>query len=151
MKKATVFLRRSSSSGTKGNNDERGARVEGKVVEVAQKGWKSRRFSHLGRRAGSGYPRSDGQRVRIPTESFKKDGASSAGSDLAKSRVGAEIGAAMERQPGVEGRGYRGRELVERKAQPMFCYPGQASRDTGGDRITFPPGYRTIPSLKRLQ
>ena len=40
-------------------------------------------------------PRFNGQRVRIRTESFKKDGASSAGSDLAKIGVGAAIGAAI--------------------------------------------------------
>jgi outer membrane biosynthesis protein TonB len=72
---------------------ERGARVEGQVVEAQQPG-RAGGPSHLGVELVR-LSTSDGQRVRIRTEPFKKDGASSAGSDLAKIGVGAAIGAAI--------------------------------------------------------
>jgi hypothetical protein len=72
---------------------ERGARVEGQVVEAQQPG-RAGGPSHLGIELVR-LSTSDGQRIRIRTESFKKDGASSAGSDLAKIGVGAAIGAAI--------------------------------------------------------
>ncbi|MGB6943434.1 MAG: hypothetical protein WBE37_13625 [Bryobacteraceae bacterium] len=70
---------------------ERGARVEGRVVEAAQAG-RVKGASHLGislvRLATS-----DGQYVRVRTEPFVKDGASSTGTDAAKVGAGAAIGA----------------------------------------------------------
>lgn len=70
---------------------ERGARVEGRVVDAAQAG-RVKGTSHLGisivRLATS-----DGQYVRVRTESFVKDGASSTGTDAAKVGAGAAIGA----------------------------------------------------------
>jgi len=72
---------------------ERGARVEGQVVDAERPG-RAGGPSHLGVELVR-LSTSDGQRVRIRTESFKKDGASSAGSDLAKIGVGAAIGAAI--------------------------------------------------------
>jgi hypothetical protein len=72
---------------------ERGARVEGQVVDAQQSG-RAGGPSHLGIELVR-LSTSDGQRVRIRTEPFKKDGASSAGSDLTKIGVGAAIGAAI--------------------------------------------------------
>jgi hypothetical protein len=72
---------------------ERGARVEGQVVDAERPG-RAGGPSHLGVELVR-LSTSDGQRVRIRTESFKKDGPSSAGSDLAKIGVGAAIGAAI--------------------------------------------------------
>lgn len=72
---------------------ERGSRVEGKVVE-AERPARAGGASHLGIELVR-LATSDGQRVRIRTEAFKKDGASSAGSDFAKVGVGAAIGAAI--------------------------------------------------------
>jgi hypothetical protein len=72
---------------------ERGARVEGRVAE-AMPATRAGGPSHLGIELVR-LSTSDGQRVRIRTEQFKKDGASSAGSDLAKIGVGAAIGAAI--------------------------------------------------------
>jgi hypothetical protein len=72
---------------------ERGARVEGQVVDAERPG-RAGGPSHLGIELVR-LSTSDGQRVRIRTESFKKDGASSAGTDLAKIGVGAAIGAAI--------------------------------------------------------
>ena len=72
---------------------ERGARVEGQVVDAERPG-RAGGASYLGVELVR-LSTSDGQRVRIRTESFKKDGASSAGSDLAKIGVGAAIGAAI--------------------------------------------------------
>ena len=72
---------------------ERGARVEGRVAEAqppGRGGGSSRLDVELVRLSTS-----DGQRVPIRTEPFKKEGASSAGSDLAKVGVGAAIGAAI--------------------------------------------------------
>jgi hypothetical protein len=72
---------------------ERGARVEGQVVDAERPG-RAGGPSHLGVELVR-LSTSDGQRVRIRTEPFGKDGASSAGSDLAKIGVGAAIGAAI--------------------------------------------------------
>jgi hypothetical protein len=72
---------------------ERGARVEGQVVDAERPG-RAGGPSHL-RLELIRLSTSDGQRIRIRTEPFKKDGASSAGTDLAKVGVGAAIGAAI--------------------------------------------------------
>jgi len=72
---------------------ERGARVEGRVVEAERPG-RASGSSHLGVELVR-LSTSDGQRIQIRTEPFKKEGASSAGSDLAKIGVGAAIGAAI--------------------------------------------------------
>ncbi len=70
---------------------ERGARVEGRVVDSAQAG-RVKGASHLGisivRLATA-----DGQNIRIRTEQFVKDAASSNGTDAAKIGGGAAIGA----------------------------------------------------------
>ena len=70
---------------------ERGARVEGRVVDATPAG-RVKGASHLGisivRLATS-----DGQYVRVHTEPFVKDGASSTGTDAAKVGAGAAIGA----------------------------------------------------------
>lgn len=72
---------------------ERGARVEGKVIDAQQAG-RARGSSHLGisivRLATS-----DGQNIRIRTEPFTKDGSSSGASDAAKVGAGAAIGAVI--------------------------------------------------------
>lgn len=72
---------------------ERGARVEGRVVEAEQAG-KVKGASHLTIELVR-LSTSDGQRIRIRTEPFKKEGVSSTGSDLAKIGAGAAIGAAI--------------------------------------------------------
>ena len=72
---------------------ERGARVEGRVVEA----------QHPGRATGSSrlgveiieFSSSDGQRIRVRTATFKKDAGSFNGSDWAKVGAGAAIGAAI--------------------------------------------------------
>jgi hypothetical protein len=72
---------------------ERGSRLEGRVVDTGQ----------AGRMTGNSklevvlvrLSTSDGQRIRIHTESFKKDGGSSTGGDVAKIGAGAAIGAAI--------------------------------------------------------
>lgn len=70
---------------------ERGARVEGRVVDASQAG-RVKGASHLGisivRLATA-----DGQNIRIRTEPFVKDAASSTGTDAAKIGGGAAIGA----------------------------------------------------------
>ncbi len=70
---------------------ERGARVEGRVVDATPAG-RVKGASHLGisivRLATS-----DGQYVRVRTEPFVKDAASSTGTDAAKVGAGAAIGA----------------------------------------------------------
>lgn len=70
---------------------ERGARVEGRVVEASQAG-RVKGASHLSisimRLATA-----DGQNIRIRTEPFVKDAASSTGTDAAKIGGGAAIGA----------------------------------------------------------
>lgn len=70
---------------------ERGARAEGRVVEIAQPG----RVSGSSRLAIAlvRISTSDGQNVRIRTEEFKKDGTASTGTDAAKIGGGAAIGA----------------------------------------------------------
>ena len=70
---------------------ERGARVEGRVVDASQAG-RVKGASHLGisivRLATA-----DGQNIRIHTEPFVKDAASSTGTDAAKIGGGAALGA----------------------------------------------------------
>lgn len=70
---------------------ERGARVEGRVVDTTQAG-RVRGVSHLGisiiRLATA-----DGQNVRVRTEPYVKDGPTSTGTDAAKIGGGAVIGA----------------------------------------------------------
>lgn len=70
---------------------ERGARVEGRVVDTTQAG-RVKGVSHLSislvRLATS-----DGQNVRIRTEPYVKDGPTSTGTDAAKIGAGAAIGA----------------------------------------------------------
>ena len=70
---------------------ERGARVEGRVVDAGQAG-RAKGASHLGisivRLATA-----DGQNIRIRTEQFVKDAASSNGTDAAKIGGGAALGA----------------------------------------------------------
>jgi hypothetical protein len=72
---------------------ERGARVEGRVVDATQPG-RGGGSSHLGisivRLATA-----DGQYLRVRTEPFVKDAASSAGTDAAKIAGGAAIGAVI--------------------------------------------------------
>ena len=72
---------------------ERGARIEGKVVEAAQAG-RGRGSSHLAisivRLATS-----DGQNIRIRTEPYAKDGSSQTATDAAKIGGGAAIGAVI--------------------------------------------------------
>ena len=72
---------------------ERGARVEGRVVE-AQNSGRVGGASHLGVELVR-LSTSDGQHIRVRTAPFKKEGASSAGTDVAKIGVGAAIGAAI--------------------------------------------------------
>jgi hypothetical protein len=72
---------------------ERGSRAEGRVVELEPAG-RTRGTSHLGIELVR-LSTSDGQRIRIRTEPFRKDGASSTGSDAAKIGAGAAIGAAI--------------------------------------------------------
>ncbi len=72
---------------------ERGARVEGRVTEAERPGrgpGASRLALELIRLSTS-----DGQRVHVRTEPFKKEAGNSTGSDLAKVGVGAAIGAAV--------------------------------------------------------
>jgi len=70
---------------------ERGARMEGRVVEAAQAG-RGKGTSHLGisivRLATA-----DGQNIRIRTEPYNKDGANQAATDAAKVGGGAALGA----------------------------------------------------------
>jgi hypothetical protein len=72
---------------------ERGARIEGKVVEAAQAG-RGRGSSHLAisivRLATS-----DGQNIRIRTDPYTKDGSSQATTDAAKIGGGAALGAVI--------------------------------------------------------
>jgi hypothetical protein len=72
---------------------ERGARAEGKVVEAKPAG-RAGGASHL-EVALVRLSTADGQRVRIRTEPYKKDGSGSTGGDLAKIGAGAAIGAAI--------------------------------------------------------
>jgi hypothetical protein len=72
---------------------ERGARMEGRVVEAAQAG-RGRGSSHLAvsivRLATA-----DGQNIRIRTEPYTKDGSNQAAMDAAKVGGGAAIGAVI--------------------------------------------------------
>jgi hypothetical protein len=70
---------------------ERGARVEGRVVDAAQAG-RVRGLSHLGISVVR-LATSDGQNIRIRTEPYVKDGGSSTGTDAAKIGGGAALGA----------------------------------------------------------
>lgn len=72
---------------------ERGSRVEGRVVELDPAG-RTRGVAHLGIELVR-ISTSDGQRVRIRTEPYKKDGPTSTGTDAAKIGAGAAIGAAI--------------------------------------------------------
>ncbi len=72
---------------------ERGSRVEGRVVE-AVRGGRGRSESHLGVELVR-LSTSDGQRVRIHTEAYEKDAASSTRDDLTRIGAGAAIGAAI--------------------------------------------------------
>lgn len=72
---------------------ERGARVQGRVVETQPPG-RAGGESHLGIELTE-LSSSDGQRIRVRTEPVRKHGASSTGSDLAKIGAGAAIGAAI--------------------------------------------------------
>jgi hypothetical protein len=70
---------------------ERGARVEGRVVEASQAG-RARGASHL-EISIVRLATTDGQNIRIRTEPYTKDGASQVGTDAAKVGGGAAIGA----------------------------------------------------------
>jgi hypothetical protein len=72
---------------------ERGARVEGRVVEAQHPG-RGNGQSHLGVEI-IGLSTSDGQRMRVRTATFKKESASSTGRDWATVGAGAAIGAAI--------------------------------------------------------
>jgi hypothetical protein len=72
---------------------ERGARVEGKVVDAAQPG-RVKGASHL-EIAIVRLATSDGQNIRIRTEPYTKEASSSSGTDAAKVGVGAAIGAVI--------------------------------------------------------
>lgn len=70
---------------------ERGARVEGRVVDATQAG-RAQGTAHLGISIVR-LETADGQNIRIRTEPFVKDAASSTGTDAAKIGGGAAIGA----------------------------------------------------------
>lgn len=70
---------------------ERGARLEGRVVDATQAG-RATRASHLGI-ALVRLATADGQNIRIRTEPFVKDSSSSTGTDAAKIGGGAALGA----------------------------------------------------------
>jgi hypothetical protein len=72
---------------------ERGARVEGRVVEAAPAG-RGRGASHLAVSVVR-LATADGQNIRIRTEAYTKDGSSPAGMDAAKVGGGAAIGAVI--------------------------------------------------------
>jgi hypothetical protein len=72
---------------------ERGARLEGKIVQ-SQRAGRVRRPSDLAIELTQ-LVTSDGQRVAIETETFEKHGVSSTGQDAAKIGAGAAIGAAI--------------------------------------------------------
>src|SRR5580658_3397570 len=72
---------------------ERGARVEGRVVEAAPAG-RGRGASHLAVSVVR-IATADGQNIRIRTEPYTKDGASQAAMDAAKVGGGAAIGAVI--------------------------------------------------------
>jgi hypothetical protein len=70
---------------------ERGARLEGRVVDATQAG-RVKGASHLGVSLVR-LSTADGQNIRIRTEPYARDGASSSGTDAAKIGGGAAIGA----------------------------------------------------------
>lgn len=70
---------------------DRGSRVEGRVVEVDPAG-RVRGVSHLGIELVR-ISTTDGQRVRIRTEPYRKDGPTSTGTDAAKIGGGTALGA----------------------------------------------------------
>lgn len=72
---------------------ERGARVEGRVVEADASG-RGKGYSRLGLELVK-LSTADGQYVRIRTEPFSKEGASNNGRDVATVAAGAAIGAAI--------------------------------------------------------
>jgi len=72
---------------------ERGSRAEGRVVELEPAG-RAGGVSHLGIELVR-LSTSDGQRIRVRTDPYRKDGPSSTGSDAAKIGAGAAIGAAI--------------------------------------------------------
>jgi hypothetical protein len=72
---------------------ERGARLEGRVVEADRAG-KIRGVSHLAIELVK-LTTADGQRINIRTEPFRKDGQAERGRDAAKIGAGAAIGAAI--------------------------------------------------------
>lgn len=72
---------------------EKGSKVEGRVVEAEPAG-RARGLAHLGIELVR-ISTSDGQRIRIRTEPYRKDGPSSSGADAAKIGAGAAIGAAI--------------------------------------------------------
>ena len=72
---------------------ERGARVEGRVLEAQQPGRASGQ-SHLGIELTE-LSTSDGQRIHVRTAAGKKEAGGSTGGDLAKVGAGAAIGAAI--------------------------------------------------------
>ena len=72
---------------------ERGARLEGRVVE-ADRGGRVKGVSHLGVELVK-LATADGQHVRIRTSPFAKQAQASTGSDAAKVGIGAAIGAAI--------------------------------------------------------
>jgi hypothetical protein len=72
---------------------ERGARLEGRVIEVDRAG-RVRGVAHLGIALVS-LTTADGQRIPLRTEPFRKDGAKETGRDAAKIGAGAAIGAAI--------------------------------------------------------
>jgi hypothetical protein len=72
---------------------ERGARVEGRVVEAAPAG-RGRGVSHLAVSVVR-LDTSDGQNIRVRTEPYTKDGPSPAAMDAAKIGGGAAIGAVI--------------------------------------------------------
>jgi hypothetical protein len=70
---------------------ERGARVEGRVVDITPAG-RVKGVAHLGISVVR-LATADGQNIRIRTEPFVKDGPTSTGTDAAKIGAGAAIGA----------------------------------------------------------
>ena len=70
---------------------ERGARAEGRLVDVTRAG-KVKGVAHLALELTS-FVSADGQRVKVQTALFEKDGASSVKKDAGKVAVGAGVGA----------------------------------------------------------
>lgn len=72
---------------------ERGARAEGRLVDVTRAG-KVKGVAHLALELTS-FVSSDGQRVKVQTALYEKDGPSSVKKDAAKVAVGAGVGAIL--------------------------------------------------------